>query len=274
VRPAATTSTRAGFAAVDDDPDRGALVAALDEQAELPAIRRLRSTAVELIAPEPRRKLLDAGCGVGDMTRKLAAHVVPGGKAIGVDTSATMLAEARRRTTDPALPADFRHADVTALEHTTASFDGAYSERVFQHLESPGDALAELVRVTRSGGWIVVVDTDWGMHAVHGADPSLTKRVLANWAEHTPNGWSGRRLPALFANAGLAHSVVITDTITGYDARRSAMEPFGTMASVAEHHGVLTTNDARTWLAQLADASASGSFFWAITMFLVAATRP
>lgn len=269
-----TTPTRAGFAAVDDDPDRGGLVAALDEQAEFPAIQRLRSTSVELLAPAPGRQLIDAGCGIGDMTRRLASRVAPGGAVVGVDTSTTMLAEAQRRTTDSAQPAEFRHADVNQLDFATASFDGAYSERVFQHLESPEAAFAELVRVTRPGGPIVVVDTDWGMHALHGADPSLTKRVLDCWAEHMRNGWSGRRVPALFATAGMADPVIVTDTITVSDTRLPAIEPFATMASVAEHQGALTNDDARTWLAQLADSSSSGSFLWAITMFLVASPRP
>jgi 2-polyprenyl-3-methyl-5-hydroxy-6-metoxy-1,4-benzoquinol methylase len=79
-RTTTTTSTRAGFAAVDDDPDRGALVAVLDDQAAFPAIQRLRSTAIRLLAPAPGRQLIDAGCGIGDMTRRLAARVAPGGR--------------------------------------------------------------------------------------------------------------------------------------------------------------------------------------------------
>lgn len=268
------TSLRTRFASVDDDPDRETLVAALDQQADFPAIQRLRTTAVEVLAPAPEGQLLDAGCGIGDMTRHLATCVAPGGAVLGVDTSVTMIDEARRRTTDPDLPAEFRQGDVTHLDVPAAFFDGTYSERVFQHLETAEMALAELARVTRPGGRVVVVDTDWGMHAIHGANPALTNAVLASWTDHMPNGWSGRQLPALFANAGLANPVVVSDTITATDARMPAMEPFATMASVAEHEGVLTSNDVRTWLTQLADASSSGSFFWAITMFLVAGTRP
>ena len=82
-----------------------------------------------------------------------------------------MLTEARRRTVRPSLPVDFRAGDVTRLDLADAAFDGTYCERVFQHVGDVTTAMDELVRVTRPGGRIVVVDTDWGMHAIHGADP-------------------------------------------------------------------------------------------------------
>jgi hypothetical protein len=46
------------------------------------------------------------------------------------------------------------------------------------------------------------------------------------------------------------------------------------MAAVAEHHGAVTTQAAGTWLRQLADAGAHGTFFWAVTLIAVVATRP
>jgi hypothetical protein len=50
--------------------------------------------------------------------------------------------------------------------------------------------------------------------------------------------------------------------------------PFTTMAVVAEQSGALSSEDAHTWLAQLADAGDRGQFFWAVTMFTVAGARP
>jgi hypothetical protein len=128
--------------------------------------------------------------------------------------------------------------------------------------------------VTRPGGRIVVIDTDWGMHAISGADPALTKGVVHTWSEQAPNGWSGRRLPALFAAAGLVDLAVTADTITTTGTVGAALEPFVSMAQAARARGVLTPVEANTWLTQLADAAAAGSFLWAVTLFLVAGTRP
>jgi hypothetical protein len=111
------------------------------------------------------------------------------------------------------------------------------------------------------------------MHAINGAEPSLTRRVVAAWDEHAANGWSGRRLPSLVAGAGLTDPVVTAATIVATDARLPGLEPFTSMAAAAARHGAVTAAGAATWLQQLRDASARGSFFWAVTMFLVAATR-
>ena len=46
------------------------------------------------------------------------------------------------------------------------------------------------------------------------------------------------------------------------------------MAEVAERAGALDAGDAERWLAQLVEAATRGQFFWAVTMFAVAGTRP
>jgi len=185
-----------------------------------------------------------------------------------------MQIKARRRTGDSAVHVEFRSGDISQLGFDDATFDGVTCERVFQHLDTPDAALAELVRVTRPGGRIVVIDTDWGMHAIHGADPHLTSRAVECWASNAANGWSGRRLPGLFVDAGMREPVVVAETFTTTDARRPLGPPFTTMAAVAERAGALSADEARSWLAQLADAAAHGQFFWAVTMFAVAGSHP
>jgi SAM-dependent methyltransferase len=262
------------FSRVDADPGADGLIAALDEQASLPAIQRLRATTAELLRPRLGDRLLDVGCGTGDVVRALAGLVGAHGTVVGIEPSATMLDEARRRTGESSHNVEFRSGDIARLDFDDATFDGVTCERVFQHLDTPDAALAELVRVIRPGGRIVVIDTDWGMHAIHGADPQLTSRVVQCWAANAANGWSGRRLPGLFVHAGLPEPAVVAETFTSTDGHRPMGPPFTTMAVVAEQSGALSSDDAHTWLAQLADAGERGQFFWAVTMFAVAGARP
>jgi SAM-dependent methyltransferase len=268
------SSTLANFSAVDAGTNGAELVAALDEIAAIPAVQRLRASATELLAPRLGDVLVDVGCGTGDVVRALAGSVGRTGRVIGIESSETMLAEARRRSTAAPGWIEFRSGDAAHLPVDDRSVDGARCERVFQHLDEPADALAELVRVTRPGRQIVVVDTDWGMQAVHGADRRLTGRVLASWVEHARNGRVGRALPALFADAGIRNRTIVADTITTTDPGRPSVAPFTVMAAAAVQAGAVTGEEAASWLEQLADSARRGRFFWAVTMFAVGGERP
>jgi ubiquinone/menaquinone biosynthesis C-methylase UbiE len=262
------------FSDVDTHQDAASLLAALDEQTSIPAIQRLRAAATELLGARLGHQLVDVGCGTGDLARALGGRVGPSGTVLGVDASETMLTEARRRAGATTLPVEFRRGDILHLDLDDAGCDGTVCERVFQHVASPPAAIAELVRITRPGGRIVIIDTDWGLHAIHGADPNLTATIANCWAENAANGLVGRQLPALFADAGLRDPIVRAETMTSTDPMRPARPPFTTMAAVAARAGAVSAKQADSWLGQLVDAARRGHFFWALTMFAVASTRP
>lgn len=270
----AASPSLGSFSDVDTEPTAATLVTALDDQASMPTIQRLRAAATELLGVRLGHHLVDAGCGTGDVARALAGRVGPTGSVVGVDASETMLTEARRRTGTTTAPLEFRHGDITNLELDDATYDGALCERVFQHLASPPSAMAELVRITRPGGRIVVIDTDWGLHAIHGADPTLTAAITDCWARNAANGLVGRQLPALFADVGLRDPTVILETMTSTDPQQPSAPPFTAMAAAASRTGAITAADAQTWLDQLTDAGRRGHFFWAVTIFAVASRRP
>jgi hypothetical protein len=134
--------------------------------------------------------------------------------------------------------------------------------------------MAELVRITRPSGRIVVIDSDWGLHAIHGADPTLTATIVTWWASNAANGFAGRQLPALFSDAGLPEPTILAETMTSTDPLRPSLPPFTTMAAAAARDGAVSAADADAWLDQLAGAGRRGRFFWALTMFAVACARP
>jgi SAM-dependent methyltransferase len=267
-------SAPTGFSDVDANPEAALLVGALDEIAAMPAVQRLRASATALLAPRAGDRLVDVGCGTGDQVRMLAAAVGPTGSVVGIDPSEAMLTEARRRTGTRLSRCEYRLGDATGLGLDDGSVDGVRCERVFQHLADPAAAMAELVRVTRPGGRIVVIDTDWGMHAIHGGDPAVTERMLSAWAAMMPSARVGGRLPALFADEGMPDPVIVAETFVRTEPLRPTLPPFPQLTEAAAQMGVISADEGARWLADLAEAGRRGRFLWAATMFAVAAVRP
>jgi ubiquinone/menaquinone biosynthesis C-methylase UbiE len=99
-------------------------------------------------------RALDVGTGAGALALALAPLV---GEVVGVDPVPELIALARERATE--LPnVSFIEADGTALPFEAGSFDLAGTLRTLHHVRRPELVLAELVRVTRPGGRVLVVD--------------------------------------------------------------------------------------------------------------------
>ena len=182
-----------------------------------------------LLKVQPGDRVLDAGCGTGDDARAIAALVAPGGCVVGIDSSETMIDAAQNRRRDNGVPVEFRTGDVHRLAFEDGVFDAARADRVFQHLDDPQRALAELIRVTRPDGRIVVADTDWGTLTIDGPDPETTRAVLGTVATAIRNPWMGRKLFAMFHRAGLAGVTVSAGTavVTSYAQANQLFPPGG-----------------------------------------------
>jgi demethylmenaquinone methyltransferase/2-methoxy-6-polyprenyl-1,4-benzoquinol methylase len=102
---------------------------------------------------------LDVACGSGALTREVARLVGPDGTAIGVDLSLGMLRQARRRPTPPgAAEPRYRPGDALALPLPDASVDAATIGFGLRNVSDYGRCLAEMARVVRPGGRVVVLE--------------------------------------------------------------------------------------------------------------------
>ena len=107
------------------------------------------------LALRPGEWLLDVGCGTGTLLA-VVRRVAPAVSVVGADLATEMLGAARAKLADEV---PLVAADAAGLPFQTGSFDVVVSSSSFHYWPDPGAGLAELGRVLRPGGRLVV--TDW-----------------------------------------------------------------------------------------------------------------
>lgn len=117
-------------------------------------IAKLQFAALEALGPAEGDVLLDVGCGTGAATRA-AAEVVE--RAVGLDLSPKMLAEARRRAAGMA-GVEFVEGDSEALPFEDGEFSAVLCTTSLHHYPRPEVAAREIARVLAPGGRVVIGD--------------------------------------------------------------------------------------------------------------------
>jgi demethylmenaquinone methyltransferase/2-methoxy-6-polyprenyl-1,4-benzoquinol methylase len=115
--------------------------------------RRWKRAAIEALGMAPGSRVLDLGCGTGDLLFELGRKGVRG---IGVDISAGMLSAARRR----GAPGTLTRASADALPFPSTSCDGLACGFALRNFVSIEQVLTETARVLRPGARVAFVEVD------------------------------------------------------------------------------------------------------------------
>jgi ubiquinone/menaquinone biosynthesis C-methylase UbiE len=118
-------------------------------------------------------RVLDAGCGTGEASSRLA-ELFPRASVLGIDIIDAHLDLARSRYRALASRLRFEHQSIFELKEADRTFDLVVCRHVIHSIPQPERVLAELVRVMRPGGYLHLIPEDYGMlHFQRGAlDPS------------------------------------------------------------------------------------------------------
>jgi SAM-dependent methyltransferase len=111
--------------------------------------------AVERLQPQPGERILDLATGTGWGSRVIAQRF-PSASVVGADIAEQMLEHARSAAALHKLNIEYQHADAEALPFAAGSFDAAISTFGVMFVTKPEAAAAELARVVKKGGRIVL----------------------------------------------------------------------------------------------------------------------
>jgi ubiquinone/menaquinone biosynthesis C-methylase UbiE len=245
----------------DEEPARR-----VQELSETPEMRAQRRRVIELLAPEPGEQILDVGCGPGHLIGEIADLVAPGGRACGVDLSEQMLALAERTNVELA------HVSDTKLPFGEACFDAAVATQAYEFVEELSAALAELHRVLRSGGRVLILDTDWDSLIWHSRDGPRMQRVLDGWRRRVADPHLPRTLAPRLRAAGfdVTRREVFPIFDTAGDERSYSAHQINHLGASATGVPAAVLED---WAAELHDLARAGEYFFSLNRYIFLAAK-
>jgi ubiquinone/menaquinone biosynthesis C-methylase UbiE len=167
---------------------------------------------VERLRPRVGNRILDVGCGTGEVEVRLARLRIPQVTFIGIDRVIDRTVVAERTTNAHNLRASFSAADACHLPFPDQTFDSTFCVAVLQHITDISEALREFARVTRPGGRVLAVEPDnaaryWYSSSAAGMTAFTEARAffdtLARSRGEVVEPRVGPRLANLFAESGI-----------------------------------------------------------------------
>lgn len=151
---------------------------------DLPVLAEKLAAGLEEFGLLPDERVLDIGCGTGNLTAALLKRLSAAGRVTAVDAAPKMIEEAKRKISDPRV--EWLVADAESLGVPDASFDRVFCFSVWPHISDPGSAAEELGRVLRPGGSIHIwhVSSRTKINEIHAsADGPIHRDLLVPASE-------------------------------------------------------------------------------------------
>ena len=172
----------------------------------------------------PCAEVLSVGCGPGVILNEVS-ELHPSVRATGIDISAQRVKEAiQKNRGNPRLK--FVCGDAQGMPFSSDSFDLVYSRMLLEYLREKEKAVAEMARVCKPGGLVLLQDLDGQLLWHYPEDARVQRAVEKVLAALAPTGFDpfvGRKLFCLAQKAGLRKLDV-------------QIEPYHLVAGAVEKH--------------------------------------
>ena len=180
------------------------------------AVRSQLYRRVNLLRAE---RVLDVGCGTGVITEEMATRCK--GQVIGVDVDPAMVEFAQDRGDR----AEYRVGDAHQLDFPDSHFDVVACHFLLMWLSNPALAVREMARVTRPGGAVLAcAEPDYGGRIDYPEELPLARWQAEALRREGADPFMGRKLPALFTQAGLSANVGVIPSLWDEEALQAEFE--------------------------------------------------
>jgi len=259
-----------GFTSASHGNEFASYISALESFNRIEQLQELKALGHQRTGIGPGARVLEAGCGFGLETLRLARLADPGGVVTGCDLSSDFLAEARRRAAAAVLPIEFDQAQVQALPYADQSFGIVWSERLLIYVSDVRQAVSEMRRVLRPGGYVASIEPDISTSTLNLEDRALVRGVMGHEAgTSVAHGWLPGQLRAILQDVGfkeiqLATRVVVfePELAAGYFTQCGRSAAAGGVISDAELHA---------WTSGIETLRRNGNLFATVGYFLFTA---
>jgi SAM-dependent methyltransferase len=172
--------------------------------------RLLNENSLRELALAGGERVLDIGCGLGQMARAMARRVGPRGKVVGIERSSEQLIAAQQlaaRDGEASL-VDFRQGPAERLplaDEEWGTFDVVHARFLVEHVPDPLAVVREMVRAVRPGGRVVLEDDPHDTLRLWPDPPGFSRLWAAYQRTYDRLGCDpliGHRLVSLLVQAG------------------------------------------------------------------------
>jgi len=120
----------------------------------------IRKASIGLAQINPGDKVLDVGCGTGDLTIEAKKLAGSAGEVYGTDASPNMIQQAQQKAVRTGIDVTFQIGLVERIDFPENQFDAVLSSLMMHHLPDnlKRAGLAEIYRVLKPGGRLLIVD--------------------------------------------------------------------------------------------------------------------
>lgn len=228
-----------------------------------------------MVQLQPGERVLDIGSGPGLQAHEMAEAVGLSGQVCGVDLSESMVQMSRTRCARQSW-VHLQIGDATRLLYPENSFDVAVATQVYEYVVDMTAALADLYRVVRPGGRVLILDTDWDSLVWHTTDRIRMKRVLEAWDAHLARPHLPQTLESRLKRAGfqLQKQSVFPLLNSQCNADTYSHWLIGFISPFVPGKSGVTKAEARAWAKELRHLARANSYFFSLNRYIFMAAKP